>query len=84
MYTSKVFSYYPEYHPPLAVKGADAVKGQTPSFCSSWRLDFVVFLWYILAKGRVFPEEEQAVSLEAGMIHEKRSCAGVGKQKALC
>lgn len=44
----------------------------------------MVFLWYILAKGRVFPEEEQAVSLEAGMIHEKRSCAGVGKQKALC
>ena len=81
---SKVFSYYPELHLRFVVKGADAVSGQTPSFCSSWRLDFVVFLWCILVTGRVFPEEEQAVNLEAGMIREIRSCAGVGTQKALC
>lgn len=44
----------------------------------------MVFLWCILVKGRVFSEEEQAVNLEAGMIHETRSCAGVGTQNALC
>lgn len=41
----------------------------------------MVLVGCILVKGRVFPKEGWAVNLEAGMIHEMRSCAGGGTQK---